>query len=368
MPRPTRGSLTRRTVAGAALMVVLTAPGAATAVQERSAPMFSTPSGIASIGPWIVVANQSSSTLTVLLASNGSLVGHVARSVVGVPRPTSIVAETISGRRTVFVAGSGGRIAELSIASNGATLLVHRLGVVRPTGCTSKASGALTFDRRGHLLEACSNGVVTEWRAASRVVVRTITALVTGVTDATGIAALGSDVAVTNAATTSPRSAPDGVALLSLTTGRLLKVATNATDAANGFSSPDAISSDGTDFWVVNTAGNTVDELSGSTLALLGSSGTNLTNPGVVLATPSFVWVSSASSSWTGGSSMVTQFQVVDHAVSSPWMMCNSNGPYQFDDPSGFALHGSTLWVSNASNGLIDEMDASTGALLATYS
>jgi len=65
---------------------------------------------------------------------------------------------------------------------------------------------------------------------------------------------------------------------------------------------------------------------------------------------------------------MVTQFRVVDHALESPWMMCNSNGAYQFDDPSGFALHGSTLWVSNASDDLVDAMTASSGALVATYS
>jgi hypothetical protein len=327
--------------------------------------MFSTPSGIASIGPWIVVANHATGTLTVLVAANGSLAGYVARGVVGVGAPSSIVAEALAGRRTLFVAGVGGRVAELTITPNGSAIAAHRVRILRPSGCGARATGLLAFDRHGHLLEACSGGVVTEWTSGTALLVRSISSAVTGVTDATGIASIGSDVAVTNAATTARNSAPDGVTLLSLVNGSRLRSVTNATNSAYGFSSPDAISSDGTNLWVVNTKGNTVDELAGSTLGFIGTSSTNLSDPGAVLATKSFVWVSSAS--WTGGSSMVTQFQVVDHSLSSPWMMCNTNGPYQFDNPSGFALHGAMLWVSNTSDNLVDEMNASTGALIATF-
>jgi len=108
-----------------------------------------------------------------------------------------------------------------------------------------------------------------------------------------------------------------------------------------------------------------VDELSGSALRFISSSSTNLSDPGAIIATSSYVWVSS--SSWPGQSSMVTQFQVVDHQLQSPWMMCNSNGPYQFDNPSGFALHGGSLWVANAANDLVDQMNATSGALDATF-
>ena len=140
---------------------------------------------------------------------------------------------------------------------------------------------------------------------------------------------------------------------------------TNATSASYHFSLPSAISSDGTDLWESNAAGNTVDELSGATLAFLGSSGTNLTAPAVVLATRTYTWVSSASVN--GSSSMVTQFTVVSHAITSPWMMCNSNGPYQFGDPSGFTIDGTSLWVANAADNLVDRMNASSGALVGTY-
>jgi hypothetical protein len=142
MSRTNRRSLPQRAIATAALLMLLGAPGAATAAQgPASAPLFATPSGIAAIGPWIVVTNQSSGTLTVLLATNGSLVGRVARGTVGVARPSSIVAETISGRRTVFVAGTAGRVSELTVASSGPALTAHRIGILRPMDCGSRVAG-----------------------------------------------------------------------------------------------------------------------------------------------------------------------------------------------------------------------------------
>jgi hypothetical protein len=63
---------------------------------------------------------------------------------------------------------------------------------------------------------------------------------------------------------------------------------------------------------------------------------------------------------------MVTQFTGSSATLSSPWMMCNSNGPYDFYTPSGFAISGTSLWVTNEGNGLIDQMNAKTGALIKT--
>jgi hypothetical protein len=176
---------------------------------------------------------------------------------------------------------------------------------------------------------------------------------------------LGTDVFVTNAATSAAHTAPDGVAELSLTSGKLVRTVTNVTNADDGFSSPSGIASDGTNLWEINAAADTVDELSGTSLALLGSSSTNLWDPGVVIATTSLVWVSS--SSVAGSSSMVTQFTGSGASLSSPWMMCNSNGPYKFGNPSGFALSGTSLWVANLADDLVDQMNATTGALVATY-
>lgn len=362
--RSTRRLSVRRALEVAVLATVLAIPGVAAASGGPAAgSLFDVPSGIAAIGPWIVVTNHGSGTLTVLSARDGALVAMVPKGRVGVGTPTGIVATTVSGVRTAFVAGAGARVAELQLRSSGATLGVTRVRFLDPSGCGARSAGFLALEGRAGLVEACTDGVVTEWQTSSGALVRRITAATSGVTRAAGIALIGSNAAVTNVATSGATA--DGVTLLSLSTGRRLKTVTNADDASYGFSAPGEISSDGTNLWVINTKASTVDELDGSTLAFLGSSGTNLSAPGVVLATRLFTWVSSSTSA--GSSSMVTQFQAVDHEVSSPWMMCNSNGPYQFDNPSGFTLSGQRLWVSNESDNLVDEMDASSGALVATY-
>jgi hypothetical protein len=108
--------------------------------------------------------------------------------------------------------------------------------------------------------------------------------------------------------------------------------------------------------------GSTVDELAVSNMAFVATSATNLSDPGVVLATRAAVFVSSG-----GSYGMVTQFTGSAGTLSSPWMMCNTNDPYQFDAPSGFAISGSSLWVTNSANGLIDRMNATTGALVKTF-
>jgi hypothetical protein len=362
--RSSRPALASAGVA-ALLAASLAAAGPAAAARPSVTSHFATPSSIASIGPWIAVANRATSTLTVLAANGGAYVRTVGRPLLAVSSPTAIVAEPIRGRRTAFVAGTGGSVSELTFTAKGATVAVDRIRVLRPVGCAPSAKALLAIDARGHLVEACSNGVVVEWQASTGAAIRTIPAATTRLTDATGLAIIGAEAYLTNATSTAPGAAPDGVTELSLPTGARLRQVTNATSAAYGFAAPGGIATDGTHLWETNAAANTVDELAGGSLAFLGTTSTNLSDPGALVANPSFVWVSSQS--WLGASSMVTQFNVVNHSVQSPWMMCNSNGPYQFDNPSGFAMHGGMLWVANASNDLIDQMDATTGALVGTY-
>lgn len=328
--------------------------------------MFSTPSSIVSTGPWIVVSNRASSTLTFLAASNGAMIGHLSHGSLGVTAPSSMVAETLGQKRVVFVAGDAGKIVELSITAKGDSVGVARVRELRAKGCVSSKGALLALDSHARLIEACTDGAITEWRSGNGMLVRAVAASSTKVTNVTGLAVLGTSIYLTNAATTVPGSAPDGVTEVAITTGKRLVAVTNATSSAYAFSSPSDIASDGTHLWEINAVGDTVDELAAGTLHFLGSSGTNLTAPGTVLATPNYVWVSS--SSVNGSSSMVTQFDVVANSLQSPWMMCNSNGPYKFGDPTGFALHAGMLWVANSTDSLVDEMNAASGALVATYS
>jgi hypothetical protein len=336
--------------------VALAAPAASRAT-------FATPSSIAAVGRWLVVTDKATSTLSVLSASTGAVELTVSHHALGVSAPNSAVASTTSGRTLVFVAGVGGNVAELNVATSKASRPdVTRLRILRPAGCTRAALAHLAVDARGHVLEACSSGVVTEWAVRMGGLVRRFSAATTTLTNATGLAVLGTDAFVTNAATAAKGSAPDSVTELSLASGLRVRTVTNTTNPALAFSSPAGITSDGTNLWEINVTGNTVDELAGSNLAFLASSGTNISDPGVVLATRHAVFVSSGGS-W----GMVTQFTGSAATLSSPWMMCNSNGPYNFYTPSGFAISGTSLWVTNEGNGLIDRMNAATGALVKTF-
>jgi hypothetical protein len=346
------------------LAVAAAAPAGAAAPSVTTS-RFAAPSALVSVGPWIVVANQSTSSLTILTASGGTFVREVSHSLLGVASPTSIVATTVAGRRLAFVGADGGRIAELRFGMSGTTLVVARVGILQLHGCAGRAATYLATDTHGHLVAACSTGAVAVWSMWAGRLLRVIPSSTTHLTGIGGLAVLGATAYLTNAATTAEGSAPDGVTAFSLATGRRLLTVTNATNPAYTFSTPAGISTDGANLWVANEKGNTIDWLARGTLGLLGSSSTNLTAPAVVLATPKFTWVSSASVN--GSSSMVTQFYVVGHAIASTWMMCNSNGPYQFGDPSGFTMHGGMLWVANASDDLVDQMNGTTGALVGTY-
>jgi hypothetical protein len=366
MPRHRRFALVTSSLASLVLIGTLAVAAPSGASAPRTSAMFAAPSSIVSSGPWIVVANRTSSTLTFLAVSNGAMVGHLSHASLGVNAPSSMVAESVGARRMVFIAGAGGKVVEVALAASGASIAVTRVRTFRPKGCALSQGALLALGAHARLVEACADGALTEWRSATGMLVKAVAASVTKTTNVTGLAVLGSSIYLANAATAAAGSAPDGVTEVSADTGKRLLAVTNATNASYAFSSPSGIASDGTHLWEINSKGDTVDELAAGTLHFVASSGTNLTAPGTVLATPTYVWVSS--SSVNGSSSMVTQFDVVSNAVQSPWMMCNSNGPYQFGEPTGFALHDGMLWVANSADNLVDEMNATTGALAATYS
>jgi hypothetical protein len=363
MPGPAhRHPAIARLVALAAIgALTLVVPAATAGAVPGARAKFAGPSSIAAVGKWLVVSDKTSSTLSVLSASSGALEATVSHRALGVSSPNSVVASTTSGRSLVFVAGVGGSVAELNVATTAAGKpAVTRLRVLVPTGCARTAKAYLAADAHGHVFEVCATGVVTEWAVRMGGLVRRFPASRTGLTNATGLTVLKSALYLLNASTAG-HAAPSSVTELSLSTGQRVRTVTNKTNPGYMFNMPTGISTDGTNLWVINAGGNTVDELAGSNLSFLTSSSTNVSDPGVVLATPAAVFVSSS-----GEYSMVTQFTGTGATLSSPWMMCNTNGPYQFDAPSGFAISGTSLWVTNAANGLIDEMSASSGALIRT--
>jgi len=366
--RRPRSMQLRLVAAAGALAVAAGLPAVAGAsVAPRTAALFDAPSAIGVDGSWLVVANQANGTLTVLATATGALAGRVGSAFFGIGAPDAIATATVSAKHVVFVAGAGGAVAELSITAKGPSIVVAKLHTLRPKGCTKGAPTHLASDGAGHLVVACANGTVTEWAEATGMLLRQYSPKGSGLTNATGVAVLGAMAFLTNAATKAAGAQPDGVVELSLTTARRVHAVTNANSASYGFSAPDGIASDGTHLWVSNAGADTIDELSASRatpLAFLQSTGTNLYNPGAVLASPSLVWVSSVDGPV---SSMVTQFTVGPTTTASNWMMCNSNNKYHFDNPSGFAVSGTSLWVVNATNNMLDQMNAVSGLLVKTY-
>ena len=59
---------------------------------------------------------------------------------------------------------------------------------------------------------------------------------------------------------------------------------------------------------------------------------------------------------------MVTSYAAVGTAYQ--WMMCNSNGPYNFNNPQAMLVVGTELWVANTSGNSLTQMNAITGDYL----
>lgn len=65
-----------------------------------------------------------------------------------------------------------------------------------------------------------------------------------------------------------------------------------------------------------------------------------------------------------GSSPMVSQ--ITPSPASANWMMCNTNGPYLFNNPEALVVAGSDLWVVNEGGNSLTEMDTVTGNLIRT--
>jgi hypothetical protein len=130
-----------------------------------------------------------------------------------------------------------------------------------------------------------------------------------------------------------------------------------------GFDTPTGVTSDGTDVWVTNYNGASVTEISGATEAEVNvvTNGSNLPSSiGPITYGDGYVFVVSP----PGGSPMVSQITLAPPTV--PWMMCNTNGPYLFNNPESAVVTGSTLWVVNEGGNSLTQMDTSTGNLVRT--
>lgn len=317
------------------------------------------PSAMVAVGQQLWIANRASSNLVVFDTSTKTFVKTVTSATLGVGRPDSIVRVSTH----FFVASHGGPISELTLAG-------HHVRTIRPTGCGGGDTWLFSYQTR--LLELCATGSLNVINPGTGQLTRHIDTTATQFVTATAATIASGRLFVTRV---TPGNTSDGVVVMNLANYAVLTVLTNSTNALYAFTSPHGIASDGTHLWISNQTTQAVTEISLAapySFIQVVDSGYGFYLPTIVLtavvASPPSTAIYVASNDgpqW----SMVTRFTSSTSApLTYGWMMCNSNDHYQFNAPSALVITRGSLWVINAGDSILDQMDVVGGTLTATFS
>ena len=350
-PRPRVRTLSRfvpMAVVCAAMAVVAgvgTVPAFAAAprahVHRSGAPEFAAPSGVALVGNDLFVANSAGNSVSELNQSTGALVATISATKFGFKRPTAIVAVG----NDLFVAnGAGNSVSELTASTRRhvRTVKGSRYGFNDPVALAASGADLFVLNHAGSL---------TEITTAKGALLGAASGPAFGFHAPTGLAVARGRVFVAN-------STANTVTVVNAATRAHVATLSGPTFA---FDSPIGVAFDGADIWVTNQGDESVTELSASTLAALNVivSG-NLPMVGPIAFGDGYIFTLSP----PGSSPMVTQ--IVPSPATVTWMMCNTNGPYLFNNPQALVVAGSHLWVVNEGGSSLTEMDADSGALIRT--
>ncbi len=194
-------------------------------------------------------------------------------------------------------------------------------------------------------------GSVTEVATATGALVGTASGSPFGFDDPTGLAVADGEVFVAN-------SAADTVTVLDADDLAFVASLSGPTFA---FSTPIGVAFDGTNMWVTNQGDESVTEFSPTTLDELNVLVSwNLPMVGPIAYGNGYVFAVSP----PGSAPMVTQITPTPATVN--WTMCNTNGPYLFNNPQSLVVAGTNLWVVNEGGNSLTEMDTVTGNLIRT--
>jgi YVTN family beta-propeller protein len=194
-------------------------------------------------------------------------------------------------------------------------------------------------------------GSLTELATATGALIGTASGSTFGFDDPTGLAVADGDIFVAN-------SAADSVTVVDASTLAFVASLSGSTFA---FSTPIGVAFDGTNVWVTNQGDESVTEFSPTTLTeLTVLVSWNLPMAGPITYGNGYVFAVSP----PGSSPMVSQISTTPAVVN--WMMCNTNGPYLFNNPEAVVVVGSNLWVVNEGGNSLTEMDTVTGNLIRT--
>jgi hypothetical protein len=324
---------------GIGLMVA--GPAAAHSYQSLPSYDFDAPNSAAVSGADLFVTNRANNSVTEVNASNGSYVATISGEGFGFDAPSAIAAIGSN----LFVANR----ANNSVSEFGAlrhrlirTIQGARYGFAHPIALALSGRDLFVLNGAGSITEVATGSGALIGRASGSTF---------GFDHPTGLAVADGRVFVAN-------SAADTVTVVDA--GNLAFVATLA-GSPYDFSTPKGIAFDGTNMWVTNQGDESVTEFSPSTLDELNVlvSG-NLPMVGPITYGNGYVFAVSP----PGSSPMVSQITPSPAAVN--WMMCNTNGPYLFNDPQALVVTRNKLWVVNQGGNSLTEMNTSTGALIGT--
>jgi hypothetical protein len=207
--------------------------------------------------------------------------------------------------------------------------------------------------QHGHLYVLSQRDVVTAIGTASGHLIGVASGTQFGFREPSGIAVRGKDLFVTNSGANSVTQIDD----------RAMTFVRSLRGSAYGLRRPMGAAINGKDLWITNEAGDSVTEISTKTgvPVRVVVDHTNLPTPGPITVGDGYVFTVSP----PGNSPMVTQ--VMPNGT-VPWMMCNTNGPYLFNNPQAAVVSGSNLWVVNKASSSLTEMNTDSGALIRTIS
>ncbi len=352
-PRSPRNHRIRRCVAGAVALLALTMPTLSTSSGASTHPRdtlhLSTPTALRVIGTNLWVANAGANSLSEL-TSTGTLVRTVSGAKYHFSTPRALAAVGT----TLIVVNTSPSLTEI----NGVTGALVRV-ITGTSYHLNRPVAALTIGTNLFVANE-GNSTIAEIDATTGRLVRILTNAPKGPLRFDGPVALAS----TSTSTTLwvANAANSSVTVVKIATGAVTSVLSSPTYDFSGLA---GLAVNGADVWATNSATDSVTEFNATTGAFVQ----NITNsslnanygfnaPATVISWQGFVYVVSP----PGTSPMVTQLQATTGDAN--WMMCNTNYAFNFLGPASLAILQGNLWVANAANNTLTEMDATTGVLI----
>ena len=333
-------------VAAFALVTSAVAVASAVPLPARAHPLsgvnaLNGPDAVASNGKYVWVANNSSNSVTELLASTGAVVQVIGGAGGAKDEFNAPDAIALDGTHVWVSNGGNNSVTEL-LATKGALVQV-----ISDPSDGFDGPDAISSDGT-HVWVANSNGdSITELAASTGALVQVISDPSDGFGGPSAVASDGTDVWVAN-------GSGDSVTELAASSGALVQV---ISDPSDGFDVPDALALDGTHVWVANNDGESVTELlasSGALVQVISAASDGFVGPGAIASDGRYVWVAN-----TSGDS-VTELLASTGAL----VRVISDASDRFDVPDAVASDGTHVWVANIDGDSVTELLASMGVLV----